>query len=320
MNTCFRADNVISIINSEIQSVDQDNSFILSTGSNLSLLENKLINFLLSCIRIDDTEFRTILVTYDAVYRIFDYDPRKGGRRDRIDKVVESLKDKMIYFTPAPGSPYYCGTIRWLEVCVRVDGDSLNGKDYYKFKFSRALEPYLLNLKNRFTKCNYSLIQSFRNKYSAKLFMILSSEKPGYAVSYKYSYLSFLLGYSDLENPDKMPQFSNFRRDILNGALIELREKAGIYATVNCQKSSYRSVTNIIFTVLSKNAHKRTQNETPLPDVAFCMRKNEEGEDEKYCLVNVGGAFTNSRSYHLYADDVVYSPALRVFSGTSGGR
>ena len=75
----YKMDNVYSAVNSVIQSVDQDNVFILSTGSNLSLLENKLINFLLSCIRMDDDSFRTMLVTYDAIYRIFDYDTGKRG-------------------------------------------------------------------------------------------------------------------------------------------------------------------------------------------------------------------------------------------------
>lgn len=184
------------VINSEIQSVDQDNAFILSTGSNLSLLENKLINFLLSCIRVDDTHFRTILVTYDAIYRIFDYDPRKGGRQDRIDKVVLSLKGKMIHFTPASGSPYYCGTIPWFEIC----------------------------------------------------------------------------------------------------------EKAGIYVTANYQKSSYRSVSSIVFTVLNKNSKKRAQNDVPLPDVAFCIMNSIDGSEEKCCIVNVSGSLRQYRKDGFNSD------------------
>ena len=310
-------DNVFSVVNSQKQSVDQDNAFILSTGSNLSLLENKLINFLLSCIRMDDTAFRTVLVTYDAIYRLFDYDQKKRGRMDRIDKVVDSLKTKEIHVTHMPGSPYYTGIIPWFEICERVEDEYLDGKDLYRFKFHPDLEPYLLNLKNRFTKCNFSLIQSFRNKYSAKLFMILSTEKPGYAVSYNYGYLSFLLGYSDLDNPDKTPQFSNFRRDILDGALVELREKAGLFATVNCKKGSYRSVTNVIFTVLSKSQKARASSDIPLPDVAFCIQTSPSG-DEKYCIVNVGDTFAKNRSYLSEMEEATFErdfvPNLKVIS------
>ena len=126
----YKMDNVYSAVNSVIQSVDQDNVFILSTGSNLSLLENKLINFLLSCIRMDDESFRTMLVTYDAIYRIFDYDTGKRGRIDRIDKLVTGLKDKTIHITPYPGCPYAAGEFPWFEICEKVedetwDGDSL---------------------------------------------------------------------------------------------------------------------------------------------------------------------------------------------------
>ena len=309
----YKMDNVYSAVNSVIQSVDQDNVFILSTGSNLSLLENKLINFLLSCIRMDDESFRTMLVTYDAIYRIFDYDTGKRGRIDRIDKLVTGLKGKTIHITPYPGCPYAAGEFPWFEICEKVEDETWDGKELYRFKFHEKLTPFLLNLKKNFTKCNYSLIQSFTNKYSAKLFMILSTEKPGYAVEHQYDKLTFILGYKDLDNLEKKPQFSNFKRDVLEGAMQELKEKAGIYATVNYKKSSYRSVSSVCFTVLSKSQKKRIVSENPLPDVAFCVNGFT---GEKCCLINVGNTFSRVQRYNLDTEvqEEEAQPFLRVVS------
>ena len=313
----FYYDNITSVTNSKDQSVDQDNEFILSTGSNLTLNESRIINFLLSCVRIDDRTFRTIEISYDAMCRILNYNPKSGGRIEYIAKIVECLKDKQIFCRDRASANNEIVTVPWFDICECKDNHSVEGKRtdagkiVYTFRFNSELELYLLDLKSKFTKCNYSTVQGFTNKYTAKLYMILSSVTYSDCISFSFEDICFLLGFSDLDNIEKKPKFANFKRDVLENALEEINMNTGFTVEYSLDRTA-RTIKSVIFNVFEKGQGAKIAPFSPLPDVAFCERKTEDGFIEKYCKVEVEGSFRNRKPRSQDAEVVAFQNLVNL--------
>ena len=234
----------------------KSNELILSRN-NLSLVEQKLVLYLISQIRMEDTELHWYEFHITDFCRICGYN--LGGRNyQRIRSVLIGLRDKSWWQrVEGPGGEVKEVTMSWINKAVLEPR-----KGVIRVRLDDDLVPYLLDLHENFTK--YQLIHclGFKSKYTLALYenLCMIHYHPGFG-SYTWKYtrrqLLDLFGISE----DRYPEWRDFKRRILDVAVEEINEKSNklvSYETI----LSVRKVTAVVITVKEKDFLERISAET----------------------------------------------------------
>jgi len=133
---------------------------------------------------------------------------------------------------------------QWFSKAEYKEGDS-----YIEVQFHPDLKPYLLELKERFTKIPLRIVLKLSSKYAIRLYELLKQyEKTGFRVDYIPD-LRLKLGVEEKE----YPRFEAFERRVLKTAIKEINEKTDIEVSYTKKKTG-RKITHIEFKIKSKNA------------------------------------------------------------------
>lgn len=128
--------------------------------------------------------------------------------------------------------------INVLSMCKYKEGEGV-----IKARFTRDLEPYLLDLQERFTLYLLAVFLRLRSKYSTQIYELLKMRKDLQRYEITVEEFRRKLG---LEG--KYAKFSDLRRRVIDQARTELKEKADIWFTykVNRKGRSPESITFLI--------------------------------------------------------------------------
>lgn len=131
---------------------------------------------------------------------------------ERMDDVLDKLLSRVIHIPEKTGFL----KIGWVSSARYVEG-----KGVIQLSFDKKLKPYLLQLKEQFTKYNLFLVAQFQSSYSVRIYMLLKQyEKIGHR-EFEITELKSILGIDE----KKYTQFKAFRQWVINQAKKEFETK-----------------------------------------------------------------------------------------------
>jgi plasmid replication initiation protein len=159
------------------------------------------------------------------------------------------------------------GQFAMLQSAVYITGTRI-----IEVELTRLVLPHLFDLKDNFT--SYALAAALRltSKYGKRIYQLCSQWKDvGETKKYDLQDLKKMLGLIDEKGNEKLKEFTDFRKTVLDVAVKQINEHTELHVSYKLEKAG-RSYKNVIFIVNSQAlAHTipfdLVATDTPLPGV-----------------------------------------------------
>lgn len=256
------------------------NQFIQHARYKLTPREQKLILYMATLLRPEDSDFETYLVPVSEIEYILKSDETKkhGSFYERLDDLLDSITDKKITFPTdfTVDGHRLRGHINWVAGAVPKYDE--NGILCVEFGFSPQMKPFLLGLKERFTRFEFLEVAKMKSGFSIRIYQMCKAYyfenirhgRNVLAVSIKE--FKFRLGISD-----KYPDFRNFRRKVLDVAKEEINEKTHLMIDFDFIKKG-RVITDLRIVINEKTDFNPEVLEEKQLDIPAAKRPAKSGE------------------------------------------
>ena len=227
--------------------VNQSNDLI-NSQQDLTLTERRIIFSLISLVQPEDKEMKTYILPVRDLAELIGISEKSFY--DRVEKAVDSLQSKVLIIEKmdSQGNLVLVDKINWIQQATY-----LKRKGLVRIKLSDGLAQYLLDLKS-FTKYHLYNVLQLKSEYSWRIYELLKEKEPLQQKRIiRYSELRRLLNIPD----DKLTDFRNFKRIVLNKAQEELKEKTDIYFEYETYKKYGRKVDSLIFYIYKNEENIR---------------------------------------------------------------
>ena len=203
------------------QLVVKSNEIVQKSRYHLGTQQQKLILYMISKIRPEDTEFKEYAFELKNLCKILNIDVN-GANYYRFKESIKKIADTSFWLEIDGKDRLY----RWIDDVTIEDGKTL-----VKIKFDEDLKPFLLQLRESFTYYQLENVLCFDSKYSFRLYEIFQSY--GFIGEIMFS-LDELKRLLMIEN--KYNRFSMFKVNVLNKAIDEINK----YTDINISYSLIR--------------------------------------------------------------------------------
>lgn len=222
--------------------VVKSNEIIQKARFSLSTKEQKILLYLISKIKPEDTDFNEIKFNISEFCKVCGIDERSGGNYTEIRNAIQTLADKSIWVVNEKGEYVL---LRWLnEATVSPNAGNIN------LSFSEKMKPYLLNLSSHFTQYELLYTLALSGQYSLRLYEYFKSFQFKKYTQISIADLRIQLMVDEYVKGklkiNKYPRFSEFRRFVLDSAISEINEYTDINVSYTLSKTG-RSYTHITF-------------------------------------------------------------------------
>jgi plasmid replication initiation protein len=210
-------------------------NYIVEASYKLSLGEQRVIYVLASMIKPDDKEFKDYRLTVKEFAEILG--TKSKDMYAQVARYVEGLRDRDLTIIKEKSIL----KTKWLSSAEYFTDDG-----FVELCFDPKLKPYLLMLKERFTKLSVEQMVSFKSQYSGRIYELLKQyEKIGERM-FKIDELKTLLGIGF----DEYSKYGLFKQRILTKAKDEINLDSDLLIDfVEIKKS--RKVESIRFIIKS---------------------------------------------------------------------
>lgn len=230
------------------------NKFIQHARYKLTPREMKLILYMASLIRPEDSDFETYLVPVTEIESVLkaDEDKKHGSFYERLDDLLDSVTSKKITFPTdfVLEGVRLRGHINWVAGAVPKSNE--DGVLCVEFGFSPQMKPFMLGLKERFTRFELMEVARMKSSFSIRLFQMC---KAFYYENIRHGRNEMKVGVKELKArlgiQNKYPDFRNFRRKVLDVAKDEINEKTRLTVELEYLRKS-RRITDIAFIINEK--------------------------------------------------------------------
>ena len=218
--------------------VTKSNYFIMNCSYDLSLEEQRIILILASMIQPDDEEFKAYKFKVAEFINLLGISSKtKYTEVPKIagwltNRVFEIKEENRIIRTP------------WLSSAKYEKGSGM-----VELKFSSALKPYMLQLKEDFTQYKLTNILSVRSKYSPRLYEILKCNEH---TNQGFIEISITKLRSLLKLEHTYPLYSDFKRKVIIISKLELSKFSDISFEFE-EVKTVRKVTSLRFYIHPNN-------------------------------------------------------------------
>ena len=194
----------------------------------LTVTEQKVALYLISLINPDDKDFDTVFVSISALCELFGLEKEKGNYKN-LKKAIKALSDK---------SSWLNGELfRWVDTAKVIPNSGI-----VRVKLSDSLKPYLLQLKENFTKYKLYNILVLKSKYSIRIYELLKS------YFWEGVYSVTIQEFKNSIGCDKFNEFKDFNKRVLTPAIKEINELTDIYVEVTKLKTG-KCITDLKFDI-----------------------------------------------------------------------
>ena len=187
------------------QMVVKGNDLIQRAKSDLTVVELKLISYVISLIKPSDVEFQK----YDI--KISDFSEIIGTSSNNIYKefrrLIDSLDDKAFWIKI--DNRYF--KFRWFS-----ESTYLVDKGKIQVVLNSQIKKYLIDLKNNFTSYELYNVMAMKSKYSIRLYEVMKSYAYRYTVEFDIEELKTMLGASNYA------KYKDFKNRVLLVAVNEI--------------------------------------------------------------------------------------------------
>lgn len=230
------------------------NKFIQHARYKLTPREMKLILYMASLIRPEDSDFETYLVPVTEIESVLkaDEDKKHGSFYERLDDLLDSVTSKKITFPTdfVLEGVRLRGHINWVAGAVPKSNE--DGVLCVEFGFSPQMKPFMLGLKERYTRFELMEVSRMKSSFSIRIFQMC---KAYYYENIRHGRNKMAVGIKELKArlgiQDKYPDFRNFRRKVLDVASEEINEKTRLNIELEYGRKS-RRITDVIFIINEK--------------------------------------------------------------------
>jgi plasmid replication initiation protein len=217
-------------------------NYIIEASYKLSIGEQRIIYVLTSMIKPEDKEFKPYRINIKEFAEIIGV--KTKDIYYQVHKYIESLRDRDLTIRKQNSVL----KMKWLSSAEYFSNDG-----YIELCFDPKLKPYLLLLKDRFTKLSLTQMVSFTSQYSARIYEFLKQYEKLNKRIFVIEQLKCDLGISI----DEYKMYADFKRKILIVATKEINDKSDLYVDFEEIKTG-RKVTSIKFNIKSKMKEETT--------------------------------------------------------------
>ncbi|CAN2042415.1 putative Initiator Rep protein domain protein [Candidatus Magnetomoraceae bacterium gMMP-15] len=208
---------------------------ILEARYELSVQEQRLISSMASMIKKDDEDFRIYRFEAKKLAALIGIKP--DGYYQKLKKTTKQLLNKTFIIKESDGDLQ----IGWLS-----SAKYFKAKGYVELEFSPRLKPYLLYLKEAFTRYQLKNIIRLRSIYSIRLYELLKQYEFIGERTLELEELKYILNIIN-----KYKAYRDFKKRVLLSAQKEINKKTDISFTFE-EKKQARKVVAIVFKIKSK--------------------------------------------------------------------
>lgn len=218
--------------------VVKSNELIQKSRFDLSTQEQKIILYLISKIRPDDTELHEFEFSIVEFCKICGIDYANGKNYGNIKKTIKSLNDKSIWVPLKDGGET---TIRWIE---RPYINKNSGT--VKIKLDELMKPYLLQLHDRFTQYELLYTLPMKSQYAIRFYEWLKSYEWKKTVEMEIEDLKRML------NAEHYTRFYDFKKKVLEISMKEIADFTDLKVEYTLKKKG-KQFTGIVFQIGTKH-------------------------------------------------------------------
>lgn len=217
--------------------VVKSNDLIQKSRFDLSTQEQKIILYLISKIRPEDTELHEYEFSIVEFCKICGIDYANGKNYGNIKKTIKSLNDKSIWVTLKDGGET---TIRWIErPYINKNSGAI------KIKLDELMKPYLLQLQERFTQYELLYTLPMKSQYAIRFYELLKSYEWKKTVDMEIDELKRML------NAEHYTRFYDFKKKVLEIAMKEIDDYTDLKVEYTLKKKG-KQFTGIVFQIGTK--------------------------------------------------------------------
>lgn len=221
----------------------------------LTLLEQKFISLMISMIKPTDENFKEYPIDSKRIAEDLGLEKNDRARYD-IQKAIDLLQTRLLWIKKTDHLGY--SRSGWITQ-ANYDEE----KKIRSVRINEDLKPYLIDLKNQYTKYRLKNIIKLRSVYSIRLYELLKQYESTGKRIIKIDDLKAML---NIEKRYKL--YGDFKRKVLLVAQDELKEKTDIYFMFK-EIKTVRKITSIEFRIYqnpkSKDAKPKKQQEAIFP-------------------------------------------------------
>lgn len=231
---------------------------IVEASVKLEVSEQRVIAYLTSLIGPKDSDFTTYTIEVKEFAALLNLN--RNDFYKEIKDTTKNLMKKVMSLKPLDGRPGEL-QIAWLSKARYYDGLGL-----VELRFDPDLKPYLLQLKERFTKYPLEDVIRFKSQFSMPFYLLL---KQYISIGYRQFTIEELR--HKLSLGEQYTQYGHFKARILNTVTKEINEKTGLTIAFEEIREG-RRVKAVRFTIKSKPTRPQDINmfnepESPAPEV-----------------------------------------------------
>lgn len=231
------------------------NQFIQHARYKLTPREQKLILFMATMLRPEHSDFETYLVPVSEIEYILKTDESKkhGSFYERLDMLLDSITDKKITFPTdfTVDGVRLRGHINWVAGAVPKYNE--DGVLCVEFGFSPQMKPFLLGLKEKFTRFEFLEVAKMKSGFSIRIYQMCKSY---YYEHIRHGRNVLAVGVRELKSrlgiSDRYSDWRNFRRKVLDVARQEINGKTRLTIEYDFIKKG-RNITDLRIVINEKD-------------------------------------------------------------------
>lgn len=202
----------IDVANARSCIVKKANELIQQSRFSLTLMQQKIVLYLISQIRANDTDFKEYQFSITNFCDICGIDVSGGRVYEMVKDAIDEITKKQVWITLENGKET---NVRWIEKAYLDKKNST-----ISIRLDKDMKPFLLQLQNNFTKYELFWTLQFKRKYSVRLYELINSihyhPLAPYEKTYKLEELRRLL------DAETYNTYQTFKMRVLNPAIEEV--------------------------------------------------------------------------------------------------
>jgi len=212
----------------------------------LSLQEQRIILYMVSKITPDDEDFKPVKLYIDDFVKIINVEG--NSKYERIEEITNKLRKRDLIIK----KPESILQIGWLS-----SAEYFYGKGYAELCFDPKLKPYLLQLKERFTKYQLRDVIRLKHLYSIRFYELLKQYE---SIGWRYFELDELKKILGIGS-DEYKLYAHFKDKVLKPVKKEFDLKYGVreldFTFDYEEKKTCRRVTGLKFEILKPDIQQK---------------------------------------------------------------
>ena len=248
--SAFQIENLREVTSNSSRNklVVKSNALIQRSRFNLTLIEQKIIVFLISKIKPGDSGLDKYYFSFKEFCDVCGIE-LEGVTYDRIRDTLRHLSDKSIWIDAEWDweGKHYTGQslVRWIN-----DIDVSDTASAVWIEFHKKMLPYLFQLRDKFTQYQLRNVLAMNSAYASALYELLKSyEYLNRPIDFGLEELKFMLGADN----KSYEIYNNFKQKVLDKAVSEINTYSDLVVTYKPLKSG-RKVSRIVFAFRQKES------------------------------------------------------------------